>query len=273
VTAPSAARVPYALIKSSHPQPSIAVTALVTLMAVGAGVPAARCVLLALAVICGQLSVGWSNDVLDRQRDRLIGRPDKPVALGEIDVRVVARAAAVALMLCVPLSLLLGLKPGVAHLAAVASAWSYNLWLKSTVWSPVPYAVSFGLAPVVVWWAVPATPPAWAVVAGALLGLGAHGTNVLPDLEYDAATGVRGLPQRLGPTATRVLTATCLAAAVVVMALTPPGPVGLVGWVALAAAAVLITIGWLRQQLIFPTTVAVAAVALVLLVVRSMAAG
>jgi 4-hydroxybenzoate polyprenyltransferase len=272
VTAPSAARIPYALIKSAHPEPSIAVTTLVTVMAVGAGVSAARCVLLAFAVLTGQLSVGWSNDVLDRQRDRLVARPDKPVAVGEIDVRVVAAAAAVALMLCVPLSLLLGVRPGIAHLVAVASAWSYNLGLKSTVWSAVPYAVSFGLAPVVVWWTVPAAPPVWVVVAGALLGVGAHGTNVLPDLEDDAVTGIRGLSQRLGPTATRALTAASLALAVLILAVAPAGPVGVVGWIAVAATAVLITVGLIRQQLIFPTTVGVAGVAVILLVVRSVGA-
>ncbi len=38
----------------------------------------------------------------------------------------------------------------------------------------------------------------WLPVAGACLGTGAHLLNVLPDLEDDAATGVRGLPHRLG---------------------------------------------------------------------------
>jgi 4-hydroxybenzoate polyprenyltransferase len=269
VTAPAATRVPYALIKSCHLQPSIAVTAFVTVLAIGAGVSAVRCVILALAVLCGQVSVGWGNDVLDRERDRQSGRTDKPVARGEIDVRIVAAAAAVALTLCVPLSLLLGIKPGVAHLVAVASAWSYNLGVKSTVWSPVPYAVSFGLVPVVVWWTVPANPPAWLVAAGALLGVGAHGTNVLPDLEDDAATGVRGLPQRLGPTWTRILTAGCLGLAVLILAVAPPGPIGVAGWVALASTVVLVALGWLRPRLIFPTTVAVAGVAVVLLAVRS----
>ena len=36
-------------------------------------------------------------------------------------------------------------------------------------------------------------------VAGALLGVGAHLVNALPDLADDEATGVRGLPHRLGP--------------------------------------------------------------------------
>jgi 4-hydroxybenzoate polyprenyltransferase len=37
------------------------------------------------------------------------------------------------------------------------------------------------------------------IAGGALLGLAAHFTNTVGDTEADAATGVRGLPQRLGP--------------------------------------------------------------------------
>ncbi len=47
-----------------------------------------------------------------------------------------------------------------------------------------------------------------AVAAAALLGLGGHFANVLPDLDGDQATGVGGLPQlvaaRFGPMAVRV---------------------------------------------------------------------
>ncbi len=66
----------------------------------------------------------------------------------------------------------------------------------------MPYAVAFGCLPVFAVLADPGAsmPPAWVPVAGALLGVGAHLVNVLPDLVDDeAATGVRGLPHRLGP--------------------------------------------------------------------------
>jgi 4-hydroxybenzoate polyprenyltransferase len=39
----------------------------------------------------------------------------------------------------------------------------------------------------------------WAWIAGAALGAAVHLTNVLPDLDDDARTGVRGLPHRMGP--------------------------------------------------------------------------
>ena len=47
----------------------------------------------------------------------------------------------------------------------------------------------------------------WAWVAGAALGSAVHLTNVLPDLEDDQRTGVRGLPHRLGARASAVVAA------------------------------------------------------------------
>jgi 4-hydroxybenzoate polyprenyltransferase len=119
----------------------------------------------------------------------------------------------------VVLSLLCGLLAGVVHLLTVASGWAYNLGLKSTVWSWAPYAFSFGGLVVFVSLAdVPAHwPPWWLPVAGALLGVGAHLLNVLPDLDDDAATGVRGLPHRIGPRhLARAATAVLVAGTVVV---------------------------------------------------------
>ena len=90
-------------------------------------------------------------------------------------------------MLTLPLSFSLGLRAGVAHLVAVGAGWVYNLGVKATVWSWAPYAVCFGLLPAVVTLSLPGSPrPAWwAMAAGALLGVGAHLANVLPDLEDD----------------------------------------------------------------------------------------
>jgi 4-hydroxybenzoate polyprenyltransferase len=74
---------------------------------------------------------------------------------------------------------------------------------------------------------------------GALLGVGAHLANVLPDLEDDAATGVRGLPHRLGRRGTAFGAAGVLLAAVLVVVLGPAGAPGGAGVVALVAAPVL----------------------------------
>ena len=74
----------------------------------------------------------------------------------------------------------------------------------------------------------PARPsaPWWLVGAGAALGAAAHLANVAPDLEEDLATGVRGLPHRLGARASAVLGAVVLGGATLLLVLGPPGRPG-----------------------------------------------
>ncbi|MPZ72781.1 MAG: hypothetical protein GEU74_06040 [Nitriliruptorales bacterium] len=189
-----------ALARCSHLAPTVAVTTFATLLALGAGITPARAAWVAAAVLAGQLSVGWSNDWVDRHRDRAAERRAKPLVRGDIADQTVVRGAAIAVAACLVLSLQLGWRATVGHMAAVALAWGYNLGLKSTPASVVPYAGAFGLLPVVVTLALqpPQWPQPWAVFTGAALGAGAHFANALPDLTLDAATGVRGLPHRAG---------------------------------------------------------------------------
>ena len=70
----------WALAKACHPLPSAAVTTLTTALAAAAGVRGSLLVLVAAAVLTGQLCVGWVNDLVDRDRDRAVGRHDKPLA-------------------------------------------------------------------------------------------------------------------------------------------------------------------------------------------------
>ncbi|MEN3357859.1 MAG: hypothetical protein V7637_1841 [Mycobacteriales bacterium] len=228
-----------ALARACHPEPTVAVTAVATALAAAVGRGPAGAVAVGSAVLAGQLSVGWSNDFLDRQRDLTAGRSDKPVASGAVAAATVRRAAVAAAIATVPLSLLSGPLAGGLHVLAVASAWSYNLRLKATAASVLPYAVSFGLLPAFVTAGLPGHPIAgWLVAAGALLGAGAHFANVLPDLDDDLRTGVRGLPHRLGAGGSRAAAAALLLAASAFLALGPPGPAGLFGVGAVVVAAV-----------------------------------
>lgn len=177
--------------------------------------------LLGAAVLCGQLSVGWSNDAIDAPLDTAAGRRDKPIARGDVSRRAVGVCAGIAAIADVPLSLAVGTRPGLLHLAAVALAWAYNLGLKRTVVSPLPYAAAFGLVPVVVAAAKPGSPsPRIAlVVAGVTCGIAAHFANTVGDTAEDALTGIRGLPQRLGPTASTIVAGGFIAAAAVAVLL------------------------------------------------------
>ncbi|MFI8003091.1 UbiA family prenyltransferase [Streptomyces sp. NPDC086010] len=227
------------LLLSCHPGPSCAVTMLIAVLAVSSGTSAGRCVLVAAAVLAGQLSVGWCNDAFDARRDAEARRPGKPVAGGAVSRRTVWGAAYAALLLCAALSLACGAVAGAAHLTGVAAAWAYNLRLKATALSWLPYAIGFAALPCLVALSLPGgAPPAWWVVsAGALLGVGAHLGDVLPDIEDDLRAGVRGLPQRWGPVRTRLLLPVPLVAATAVLVFGPPGGPGGPGVVALAAVA------------------------------------
>ncbi|NQX17532.1 UbiA family prenyltransferase [Rathayibacter sp. VKM Ac-2857] len=187
------------LLASSHPGPTVTVTVLATVLAAASGHAAGIVVLVALAVFAGQLSIGLANDWIDADRDRAVGRTDKPVALGRISVGEVRAAALGTAAVAVVLSLLLGPVAAVAHLVLVAAGWAYDAGLKRTAFSVVPFLVAFGLLPVVSVAAGGGQLPAWwAIATGAVFGFAIHCTNVLPDLVDDAATGVRGFPHRLG---------------------------------------------------------------------------
>lgn len=172
-------------------------------------------------MLSGQLTIGWTNDLIDRDRDAVVGRSDKPLATGQLSVGRVQVACAAAVLATVLLSLLCGLIAGLVHLACVAAGWAYNLGLKATWWSWAPYAVAFGGLTVFVSLAGPsgALPPPWIPAVGALLGVGAHLVNALPDLADDEATGVRGLPHRLGARRTRLAAVVVLSLASVIVAI------------------------------------------------------
>ena len=246
---PPPARSAAALVRASHPEPTVAVTAIATALAVSSGL-GARSLYVTAAFLTGQLSVGWSNDWIDAARDARNGRTDKPVGQGRLTVGAVRTAAMVALGLCVPLSLAMGLGAGLLHLAAVAAAWSYNARLKATALSFLPYALAFGAVPSIVVLALPgaAVAPAWATAAGALLGVGAHLCNALPDLEEDLAQGVRGLPHRLGPRRSAAGAAVLLLAAAVLLAVGPPGPPGLPAGCAVALSVLVTAVGLARSR-------------------------
>ncbi|SDU78351.1 4-hydroxybenzoate polyprenyltransferase [Jiangella alkaliphila] len=259
------------LVRACHPEPTAAVTALSGLLALRLGHDAATSALVVAAVFTGQLTIGWSNDLVDAGRDRAVGRTDKPLATGRVSARTVRVALTVAAVTCVALSLALGSAAGVLHLVLVGCGVGYNLTLKRTVFSWLPYAVAFGLLPAVVSLALdpPEWPPGWMIAAGALLGVGAHLVNVLPDLDDDAATGVRGLPHRLGPGRARVAAVVVLAVASVLVALGPGRPPA---W----AWAGLVVVGGLvvsalrgRGATPFRAAMAIALVDVVLLVLRS----
>jgi 4-hydroxybenzoate polyprenyltransferase len=165
---------------------------------------------ISIAVFAGQLVVGWSNDVIDYPLDRAAERVKKPLVSGTIAEALLRKLIPLALVAATLLSFFspFGLKGTLLHLLGILSATLYNLKLKSTIFSPVPYIVSFTALPWAIYLGADERAPVWLCLALALFTTAFHFLNVLKDLKHDIDQGVHGLPQRVGRTRSAVIAAT-----------------------------------------------------------------
>lgn len=238
-----------ALINACHPGPSLAITAMITLLAAEAAPHGIGPGLLAPAVLAGQISIGWSNDAFDAARDARSGRSDKPIPAGAVSQRAVGTAAAIALAVSLALAFAIGEVTGIVNAVMMTAGWAYNAGLKSTLMSGFMYAAGFGLIPVFAASTLPGHPAPGpsAIAAAAMLGLGGHFANVLPDLAPDEVTGVNGLPQRIaalgGQAAARLCALLLLVLASGLLVLASTGPHRWIALIGLIAAIVLAAIG------------------------------
>jgi 4-hydroxybenzoate polyprenyltransferase len=158
-----------------------------------------------IAVLCasaaGQATVGWTNDLHDAGVDAQASRTHKPTVRGDIRPEDLRIPIIVSGSLTIPLSFIAaGWLGGAAHIVAVASALTYNFFLARTVWSWLPYAVSFGLMPLFVAQAVSTSlwPAALVIALSICVGVAAHLLNAIPDIDVDRASGWGGLAVSLG---------------------------------------------------------------------------
>jgi 4-hydroxybenzoate polyprenyltransferase len=271
-TVPSVLNHAKALIIAGHPGPSLAITALATALAVQAAPQGIGPLLTAPAMLAAQLSIGWSNDAVDAPRDAAAGRTDKPVATGALSARAVWIAAFVALPAALVMALAISMATALILAVIVGAGWAYNLGLKSSPASGLMYLLGFGPIPAFAASTLPGQPvPIWyATAAAALVGLGGHFANVLPDIAADRAAGVNGLPQqvaaRWGDGTVRAIALVLLLSASVLLVLASNRQ-----WVALAglgAAVALAVVGALgKGRVAFAAAFGIAAVDVVVLVV------
>jgi 4-hydroxybenzoate polyprenyltransferase len=193
------------LLRAAHFLPTVTVTTLTFLLAWRTSDPVTSAGI-AATVFMGQLIVGWTNDILDYYDDLLHERENKPLVAGSISINELKFAC---ILVAITLLTLTFLGPltgrfGFAHLLAVISAITYNFKLKSTPFSFLPYAFSFGLLPAIVLGATSQPSKLWMALVGASFGLGVHLANVFKDLESDRESGIYGLPQLLGVRKSRI---------------------------------------------------------------------
>ena len=154
----------------------------------------------AIAIFAGQCVVGWTNDFVDAELDREANRLKKPLVSGVVGEATLKRAIVIALAVALVLSLAgpLGIKGTLIHFLGIFSATLYNLGLKKTIFSMLPYIVSFGAMPWAIYLSKGHRPPTWIYLGFILFASAFHFLNVLKDLESDLAQGIIGLPQQLG---------------------------------------------------------------------------
>jgi 4-hydroxybenzoate polyprenyltransferase len=172
---------------------------------------------------------------------------------GLVAPRVALGTAVVGVPLALLCAALLGPVTLLAALVGTAAGLAYDVWLKGSVWSAVPFMVAFPVLPIWAWSAV--APADTRLLEGYLVGaplvLGLHLADTLPDLEDDRAHGVRGLAHRLGRAWTcRLMWAAFLATAALlaVLGALPGHPSRIlwataVGTLALTLAALLVSRG------------------------------
>ena len=206
-----------AFISATHFPQALAMVLLMTIMTAICGGAWWSVALVFMASAAGQATIGWTNDIFDAKADRAAGRTKKPMVRGHVgpdDLRVPILVSA---SLTIPLSFLAaGWVGGAAHIAAVSSALVYNFWLSRTIWSWLPYAVSFALMTVFIAQASsPSLWPTWPILCLSVsVGVTAHIFNAIPDIDMDRRMSLGGLAVSLGKRKSVVVAVVLIALAV-----------------------------------------------------------
>ena len=208
----------FVFLRAAHFGPTIIVTATTFLLALSQ-YSLIDSIRVAIAIFAGQLVVGWSNDFIDAPLDIAAQRTKKPIVSKEINPEQLKKSIFGALFVALILSLFspLGLTGTLIHFLGILSATFYNLKLKPTILSPLPYIISFGLLPWAIYLPAGNQPPLWLVIDFMLISVAFHFFNVLKDFQWDINQGVLGLPQCLGRNVSLFISISLVVSAVIVL--------------------------------------------------------
>ncbi len=187
-------------MRLTHPFPSVLdglVSGVVALVAASPPELAAR---IGLAMTFLQLGIGTVNDIVDAAHDAG-HKAGKPIPAGLVG-RDRATWAVVALFgTGFALALTVSIALGVLALVVIAIGLAYDLRLKGTMWSWLPFAVGIPILPVFGWLGAAGILPSWfaillpvAILAGTALAIG----NAVVDIERDRAAGISSVGVALG---------------------------------------------------------------------------
>ena len=231
------------LLRLVHPFPSALDAAVTLVLARIAGASLDRAALLALSMLAIQFSIGAANNVVDAPADAIAGR-GKPLVDATVPARLAVAVAATLGPVGVALAVVAGPAPALVAVVGYGIGLIYDLRLKATAWSWLPFAAGLPLLPVFAWVGATGRLPAALLVLAGLGGLAGAGlaiANSLADEARDTASRTRTVARSLGrPRALRVEAVLDL----VVIAVALGSSISLAGsipgtWLALVGAATL----------------------------------
>jgi 4-hydroxybenzoate polyprenyltransferase len=152
-----------------------------------------------------QLAIAILNDYSDRRLDAL-SKKRKPIPLGLIRPGEALALGILCIILMLALLLLLPPLALLISLLYLACGLGYNFGLKATPFSGIVFALAMPLIPIYAFVAMGHIIPFlfWLVPVAALVGIALNLANSLPDIEDDAAEGVRTLAVVLGVQGTSI---------------------------------------------------------------------
>jgi 4-hydroxybenzoate polyprenyltransferase len=255
------------LIFLGHPGPSLLVTVVFVAIAglAGRGVPdATRVLQLVGTMLPIQLCIGVVNDVVDLAADA-VAQPYKPLVRGVLRR---STAAWIGLVLgAVGLGVAATINLATLGLAAavLGAGLTYDLGLRRTVLSWVPWWGGMAVLPLAAYASAGAIPARLLIVIplSALIAVGLHLANALPDIDSDRLASVRSLPVIVGGGTARwagpaTLAAAALLALVLAIPLGQAGPLLFAGIAVLACGLVAVAVT--RPSRPFPILAAASAV-------------
>jgi 4-hydroxybenzoate polyprenyltransferase len=207
----------YVFLRAAHFGPTVIVTTVSFLLSLTqySLIDSLR---VAIAIFAGQLVVGWSNDFIDAPLDIAAERTKKPIVSKEINPEQLKKSIVFALIAALLFSLFspLGITGTLVHFLGILSATFYNLKLKPTILSPLPYIVSFGALPWAMYLPAENQPPLWLYLDFMIIAVAFHFFNVLKDFQWDINQGILGLPQRLGKNVSLIISISLVVSALLV---------------------------------------------------------
>jgi 4-hydroxybenzoate polyprenyltransferase len=169
------------------------------LLASGGDPDPGRFTLLLLGMLGGQLAVGALNEWCDREADA-VAKPWKPIPAGLVPPSHALAIAFGGIALMIVAGGLLGSVELLVLVIANGCGLIYDLGVKRTPLSWLPYLIALPLVPIWAWLVMDGFQPRllWLYPIGGLFIVAIHLAQVLPDIAGDRGQGERGLAVVLG---------------------------------------------------------------------------